>query len=51
MQQLFAVAVMSFFVFSAPFTESLTKFLLENGNRVMIKRKLFEEYLDKANVI
>ena len=27
------------------------KFLLENGNRVMIKRKLFEEYLDKANVI
>lgn len=27
------------------------KFLLENGNRIMIKRKLFEEYLDKANVI
>ena len=27
------------------------KFLLENGNRVMIKRKLFEEYLDKANAI
>ena len=27
------------------------EFLLENGNRVMIKRKLFEEYLDKANVI
>ena len=27
------------------------KFLLENGNRVKIKRKLFEEYLDKANVI
>ena len=27
------------------------KFLLENGNRVMIKRKFFEEYLDKANVI
>ena len=27
------------------------KFLLENGNRVMIKRKLFEEHLDKANVI
>ena len=27
------------------------KFLLENGNRVMIKRKLFEEYLDKATVI
>ena len=26
-------------------------FLLENGNRVMIKRKLFEEYLDKATVI
>ena len=27
------------------------KFLLENGNLVMIKRKLFAEYLDKANVI
>ena len=27
------------------------KFLLENGNRVMIKRKLFEEYLDSATVI
>ena len=27
------------------------KFLLENGNRVMIKRKLFEEYLDNATVI
>ena len=27
------------------------KFLPENGNRVMIKRKLFEEYLDKATVI
>ena len=27
------------------------KFLLENGNRIMIKRKLFKEYLDKANVI
>ena len=27
------------------------KFLLENGNRIMINRKLFEEYLDKANVI
>ena len=27
------------------------KFLLENGNRVMIKRKLFEEYLYKATVI
>ena len=27
------------------------KFLPENGNRIMIKRKLFEEYLDKANVI
>ncbi len=27
------------------------KFLLDNGNRVMIKRKLFEEYLDKATVI
>ena len=27
------------------------KFLLGNGNRVKIKRKLFEEYLDKANVI
>ena len=27
------------------------KFLPENGNRIMIKRKLFEEYLDTANVI
>ena len=27
------------------------KFLLESGNRMMIKRKLFEEYLDKAAVI
>jgi len=27
------------------------KFLLENGNRVMIKRKLFEEYLNNATVI
>ena len=27
------------------------KFLLENGNRVMIKRKLFEEYLDNSSVI
>ena len=26
-------------------------FLLESGNRVMIKRKLFEEYLDNATVI
>lgn len=26
-------------------------FLLESGNRVMIKRKLFEEYLDRAAVI
>lgn len=26
-------------------------FVLENGNRVMIKRKRFEEYLDKATVI
>ena len=26
------------------------KFLLENGNRVMIKRKLFEEYLNNASV-
>ena len=26
-------------------------FLLESGNRVMIKRKLFEEYLDGATVI
>jgi hypothetical protein len=26
-------------------------FLLESGNRVMIKRKLFEEYLDRATVI
>ena len=25
-------------------------FLLESGNRVMIKRKLFEEYLDRATV-
>ena len=27
------------------------KFLLENGNRVMIKKKLFEEYLNNASVI
>ena len=27
------------------------KFLLENGNRVMIKKKLFEEYLNDASVI
>ena len=27
------------------------KFLLENGNRVMIKRKLFEEYLNNVSVI
>lgn len=27
------------------------KFLLESGNRVMIKRKLFEEFLDSASVI
>lgn len=26
-------------------------FLLESGNRVMIKRKLFEEFLDRASVI
>ena len=26
-------------------------FLLESGNRVMIKRELFEEYLDRATVI
>ena len=26
-------------------------FLLESGNRIMIKRKLFEEYLDGATVI
>ena len=26
-------------------------FLLESGNRIMIKRKLFEEYLDSATVI
>ena len=26
-------------------------FVLENGNRVMIKRRRFEEYLDKATVI
>ena len=25
--------------------------LLESGNRIMIKRKLFEEYLDNATVI
>ena len=27
------------------------KFLLESGNRIMIKRKLFEEFLDRASVI
>ena len=27
------------------------KFLLESGNRVMIKRKLFEEFLDNSYVI
>ena len=27
------------------------KFLLESGNRVMIKRKLFEEFLTNASVI
>ena len=26
-------------------------FLLESGNRIMIKRKPFEEYLDRASVI
>ena len=26
-------------------------FLLESANRIMIKRKLFEEYLDRASVI
>lgn len=26
-------------------------FLLKSGNRIMIKRKLFEEYLDRATVI
>ena len=26
-------------------------FLLESGNRIMIKRKLFEEHLDRASVI
>lgn len=26
-------------------------FLLESGNRIMIKRKLFEEFLDRASVI
>ena len=26
-------------------------FLLESGNRIMIKRKLFEEDLDRASVI
>lgn len=28
-----------------------SNFLLESGNRVMIKRKLFEEFLDSASVI
>ena len=28
-----------------------TNFLLTSGNRVMIKRKLFEEYLNAASVI
>ena len=27
------------------------KFLPENGNRIMIKKKLFEEYLNNASVI
>ena len=27
------------------------KFLLENGNRIMIKKKLFEEYLNNASAI
>ena len=27
------------------------KFLLENGNRIMIKKKLFEECLNNASVI
>ena len=27
------------------------KFLLENGNRIMIKKKLFEEHLNNASVI
>ena len=27
------------------------QFLLENGNRIMIKKKLFEEYLNDASVI
>ena len=27
------------------------KFLLENGNRIMIKKKLFEQYLNNASVI
>ena len=26
-------------------------FLLESGNRIMIKRKLFEEFLDNSSVI
>ena len=26
-------------------------FLLESGNRIMVKRKLFEEFLDRASVI
>lgn len=27
------------------------KFILESGNRVMIKRKLFEKFLDETSVI
>lgn len=27
------------------------KFLLESGNRIMIKRKLFEQFLDNSAVI
>lgn len=26
-------------------------YLLRNGNRVMIKRKLFEKYIDESSVI
>lgn len=43
-------------MFDADFHEKIAqkyhaKFLLESGNRVMIKRKLFEEFLDRASVI
>lgn len=29
----------------------LAEFIIMNGNRVMIKRKLFEEFIDKTNSI